>query len=198
MSDIKNVLGIIAVILVFVGYVPYLRDVIKGKTVPHIYSWFLWAFVTVIAFALQFSDKAGTGSFVTLAAGLMCTVVFLLGLFGKGKKDITKLDTVFLILGFVALVFWLIAKQPVISTILTTAIDVFAFAPTIRKSWHKPHSETLSLYSLNVLRFTLAVLSLQRYTIVTALYPSVWVLGNGLFALMLVIRRRQIPSNFPV
>jgi len=53
MYEFKNILGIIATVLVFIGYIPYLRDIVKGKTKPHIYSWFLWCFVTLIAFALQ-------------------------------------------------------------------------------------------------------------------------------------------------
>ena len=187
-----NALRGLAVILVFIGYIPYLRDVVKGKTIPHVYSWFLWAFVTAIAFALQISDAAGVGAFVTLAAATMCGVVFIFGLLKKGKRDITTIDTVFLILAFIALGMWLFAKQPVLSAILTTVIDILGFAPTIRKSWNKPYSETLSFYFLNTLRFALAVFSLERYTIITALYPSIWMLGNGLFALMLVMRRKQV------
>jgi len=192
MHELKDIIGIVAIALTFIGYVPYIRDVINGKTHPHVYSWFLWGFLTFIAFALQVTANAGIGAYVTLAASLMCTVVFILGMRSSGKKDITKLDTVFFLLALVALGFWLIAKQPVISAILATGIDLLGFAPTIRKSWNKPHSETLSFYFLNTIRFMLAVISLQTYTIVTALYPVAWVFGNGLFALMLLIRRKQI------
>jgi hypothetical protein len=195
MHELKNIVAICAVILTFVGYVPYIRDILNGKTTPHLYSWFLWGFVTSIAFALQFSDKAGTGAFVTLAAAVMCGVVFFLGLVGKGKKDITKMDSVFIIAAFIALAIWLFAKQPIFSAMLTTLIDLLGFAPTIRKSWNKPFSETLSFYYLNTFRFGMAVFSLQRYTIVTALYPVVWLLGNGFFAVMLVVRRKQLEKT---
>ena len=77
MSEIKNLLGLVATFLVLVGYIPYLRDIIKGKTKPHIYSWFLWSFVTLIAFALQISGGAGSGAFVTLAAAIMCIAVIV-------------------------------------------------------------------------------------------------------------------------
>ncbi len=194
MHEIKDLIGITAIILTFVGYVPYIRDVIKGKTHPHVYSWFIWGFVTAIAFALQVTGGGGVGAYVTLAAAIMCTTVFVLGMMGKGKKDITKTDTAFFILAFVALGFWLIAKQPVVSVLLTTGIDLLGFVPTIRKTWNKPHSETLSFYILNTIRFALAVISLQKYTIITAAYPIAWVLGNGLFALLLIVRRKQLHS----
>ena len=195
MFEIKNILGIVATILVFIGYIPYLRDIIKGKTKPHIYSWFLWSFVTLIAFTLQVSGGAGSGAFVTLAVVLMCVAVIVLGFIYKVRVEIVKTDTVFLILAFIALGLWLIAKQPVLSAVLTTLIDLLGFAPTVRKSWDKPYSETLSFYYLNSFRFGLAVISLQKYSFVTASYPIAWLAANSLFALMLNIRRRQIPAK---
>lgn len=192
MHEFKNLLGIIATTLVFIGYIPYLRDVIKGKTKPHLYSWFLWALVTTIAFALQVSGGAGSGAFVTLAAALMCFVVIVLGFIQKSKIKIVKMDTVFLILACISLGLWLIAKQPIFSAVLATIVDLFGFAPTIRKSWDNPHSETLSFYYLNTLRFGLAVVALQKYSIVTAFYPISWLIANGVFAVMLVIRRKQV------
>ena len=166
MYQIKNILGFVATFLVFIGYIPYLRDIIKGKTKPHLYSWFLWSFVTFIAFALQVSGGAGSGSLVTLAAAIMCIAVITLGIIYKAKVTIVKIDTIFLILAFIALGLWLIAKQPIISTILTTLVDLLGFAPTIRKSWNRPHTETLTFYYLNSLRFGLAIIALQKYTIV--------------------------------
>src|SRR5262245_8908782 len=99
MPEIKNVIGIIAVLLVFIGYIPYLRDIIKRKTIPHVYSWFLWAITTFIIFILQISDNAGLGALVTLTVVIMCVVVIILSLIKhKSNMDITKIDTLFLIL----------------------------------------------------------------------------------------------------
>ncbi len=38
MSEIKNVLGVTATIFVFIGYIPYLRDITQGKTKPHVFG----------------------------------------------------------------------------------------------------------------------------------------------------------------
>lgn len=191
-ENLKNVLGIIAVTLTFVGYVPYLRDTIAGKTKPHIYSWLLWGIVTSIAFALQVIGGGGIGSFVTLTAAAMCFLVILLSLKYGTNTDITRSDKIFLFLAFVTLVIWLFAKQPLVSIILATSIDLLGFIPTIRKSWNNPYTETVSFYFLNTLRFSLAVISLSTYSLITWLYPVSWLLANGLFGLMLVTRRHQI------
>jgi hypothetical protein len=190
---IKSFIGIIAVILTFVGYVPYIKDTIKGITKPHVYSWFLWGFVTLIAFALQVSGNGGMGSLVTLVAALVSFLIFGLGM-RNGNKDISKTDTYFLITAFIAVVIWVFAKQPIISVVLISLIDMLGFAPTIRKSWNNPFSETLLTYSMNTFRHSLGIIALQQYSVVTCLYPITWVLANGLFSAMLIIRRKQITS----
>lgn len=192
MHEIKNIAGIVATILVFLGYIPYLRDIIKGKTKPHIYSWFVGGIVVFIIFGLQITSGAGIGSFVTLAAGLMSFLVIVLGLTHKSTVKIVWIDNVFLILAFITLGLWLIAKQPVISAVLSSLIEVLAFVPTVRKSWNRPHTETLQSYSLNTLRYSLAIFALQTYSLITAIYPVTWLLFNGCFSLMLVIRRKQL------
>jgi hypothetical protein len=186
---VKYIIGAIAVILTFVGYVPYLRDTVRGKTKPHVYSWFLWGFVTLIAFGLQFSGKGGVGSLVTLAAALISFVVFFLGM-RNGDKDIAKSDTVFFVVALVATALWVFAKQPVVSVILISSVEMLGFIPTIRKSWHNPYTETLFTYSLNTFRHGLSIIALQNYSIVTLLYPITWTIANGLFSVMLIVRRK--------
>lgn len=191
MPEIKTFISMIAVVLTFVGYIPYLLDTIKKKTSPHIYTWFIWGFVNAIAYALQVSGGAGVGSWMALTATLITFVIFIFGLRG-GKKDITRIDSVFLILAIAAIYLWLIAKQPIWSIALVTSIDMLGFVPTIRKSWNKPYSETLFTYELNAFRHGVSLFALQQYNIVTWLYPATWMLACFLFSLMLIFRRKQI------
>lgn len=187
----KEVIGAIAVLLVFIGYIPYIRDILRGKTHPHIYSWFLWGLLTLVIFGLQITHHGGPGAFVTLAAGIPCLIVLFLG-FKVGKKDITLSDKVVLVLTLLAIVFWLFAKRPLLSIVIAVFADILAFVPTVRKSWNKPHSETLSLYQMNTVRFGLAFLALNEYTLIAALWPVTWMIANGLFATMLIVRRKQV------
>lgn len=191
---IKQTLSFVAVALTFLAYIPYYRDILRGKTHPHVYSWSLWAFLTILIVALQIKGGAGAASLVTAAAGLLCIGVVVLGL-KNGRRDITTSDTIVAILALIAIGFWLIANQPITSIILVVTADILAFIPTVRKSWHKPHSETLSLYITNTLRFTLALLAIKEYTILSSLWLIVWVIGNGLFSLMLITRRKLIDTS---
>lgn len=194
MIDWKSILGFTAVALTFVGYAPYLRDIVRKKTHPHLYSWVLWGFVTLLAFALQISGGAGVGALVTLTAALLCFVVIFLSFRSGAKRDIKPIDTVFFVLAIVAVFIWLFAKQPVISIILVTVIDMLGFLPTVRKTWDDPHSETMSFYLITTFRFILAIFALRQYTVLTALYPVAWAMTDAAFALMLWWRRKIIHS----
>ena len=188
----KEIIGAIAVVLTFLAYIPYYRDILKGKTRPHIYSWSLWGLLTILIVALQIKGGAGPATWVTAAAGLLCIGVVVLSL-KNGKKDITTTDTITAILSLIAIAFWLIAKQPIIAIILVVIADILAFFPTVRKSWNQPHTETLSLYITNTLRFSLALLAIENYTILSSLWLIAWAVANGLFSIMLIVRRKYKP-----
>mgnify|MGYP000891962209 FL=1 len=189
MENYKLLFTIAAVILTVAGYVPYLKDTFAGKTKPHVFSWFIWGILTAIIFALQLSAGAGFGSYVTLALAILSFFICAKS-FREGDKHIKKIDVVFLVFALAAIPLWLVIKQPVLSMALLSAIDMLAFIPTIRKSWHDPYSETLSFFVITIFRHGLSIIALAEYNLVTYLFPLTWVFANGLFALMLIIRRK--------
>jgi hypothetical protein len=189
----KEVIGGIAVVLTFIAYIPYYRDIRKGKTRPHVYSWSLWGLLTILLVALQIKGGAGPATWITAAAGLLCVGVVVLSL-KNGKRDITTSDTIVAILSLAAIGFWLLADQPEISISLVILADMLAFIPTVRKSYRDPHSETLSLYVTNAIRFTLALLAVETYNYLSTSWIIAWVIGNALLSILLIIRRKQIKA----
>jgi hypothetical protein len=189
--DIKQALTIVAVSMMVIGYIPYTRDTITGKTKPHVFSWFIGVVVTFIAFGLQVADGAGPGRYVTLSASVIGTIILLFALQNK-QKDITKSDYYCLVLAIISMILWLAADAPILSMVFVVATEVFSFVPTIRKSWHAPYSETLSSYIINFICFIIAIFALGKFTFVAIGYPLTWLLLNGGFALMLLYRRRNL------
>jgi hypothetical protein len=185
----KEIIGIIAAALVFVAYAPYFRDILKNKTKPHVYSWFIWGLTSMMIFALQISHGGGAGSYTTGTVAVVSFVVCLLAL-KHGTKYITKSDTVFFIMALVAAVVWLFAERPTLSMILLIITDMLGVIPSMRKAWHKPNEETLSMWSLNGFRHALSILALTQYSLLTLLNPVTWAVTNFGFSLMLVKRRR--------
>lgn len=191
----KEIIGIFTVALAFVAYVPYLRDIIRDKTKPHPYSWFIWGLLNSLIFALQVTHGAGAGSYVTLSVGVLSFLIFYLGLKKHGVTDITRLDTAAFITALLATLIWLLARQPLTSMLLIMFIDLLALVPTIRKSWHRPHTETLFMWSVNGFRHALSIGAIREYNAITLINPVLWSFVDGLFSLFLIIRRRQTKNQ---
>ncbi len=184
-------LGILTIVMAFIGYVPYLKDTISGKTQPHVISWFLWTLVSFIAFGLQWSKGAGAGSYANFAMGLICLVLFVFSL-KNGTREIKKVDIASLIMAILAITLWLIVDQPIWSMVLVVFIDALSFAPTFVKSWAKPRQETLFTWVLGMVRQGFILLSLQEMNLVTAMFPTYSLIATLCFCILLVIRRRVV------
>lgn len=187
----KEILGILAVVVAFIGYIPYLRDTYIGKTKPHVISWFLWTLVSFIAFGLQWSKGAGAGSYANFAMGIICLVLFIFS-FRNGTKEIKIVDIVSFVMAILAIILWLVVNQPVWSIILVVLIDALSFTPTFIKSWNKPKQETLFTWILNIIRPGLILLSIRELNFVTVLFPIYALIVNSLFCILLITRRKIV------
>ncbi len=194
--NIKVLIAIVSVLMTLVGYFYYFRDIFAGKTKPHAFSWLVWASLTAIAFAGQISDNAGPGAWVTGVTAFISFVIFSLAI-SKGEKDITKTDKFSLLGAAAALGLWFVTSDPLLAIILITGVDFLGFLPTIRKSYTKPHEETLVSYMLAGLKFLLAIFALDNYTLVTWLYPASLVVANLFFVFMLMFRRKKLEPLVP-
>jgi hypothetical protein len=189
--DYRVLISILVIVLTFVGYGPYIFDIVKGKTRPHAFTWFAVSLTAFVAYALQVTGGAGVGAWPMLIIAGVCVLVFLLSLW-RGTKDIKISDAILLVLSLVALFLWIVVKQPILSVLLITAAEILSFVPTIRKSWKDPYSETLSLYEISMVRHGLSILALEHINILTALYPAAWAVTNVVITVILIMRRRVL------
>jgi hypothetical protein len=191
MNDYKVILGSLAVLIGFVGYVPYIRDVLRGKTNPHVFSWFLWGVMETIAFFAQISKGGGSGAWVTGTGALIAFFVAILALKRKDKQ-IVFFDWVALAGAVVGIILWQITNNPLMAIIFVTIADALAFIPTFRKSYSKPHEETLFEYGLSGLKWIFGIFALSSLNLTTWLYPASLIATNFGFIIMALIRRRQL------
>lgn len=189
-----EMLGIIGSIIGFVGFAPYIWNTWRGKTRPHIFSWYLWTLFNLIAGMAQLSDGGGAGSWVNLSAAVFTFIIAVLATINDGKKDVTRSDWYALWGALAAIGIWLITSNPLWSVILITIIDMVAFYPTFRKAWFKPHDDMATLYSLGVIKYVLSIMALQNLTMTTVLFPASLVLTNFVFVVMILYRRRKVKA----
>ena len=97
--NIKIILTIIATIIAIIGFIPYLRDVFKLKTKPHLYTWLIWLITQGTGISAIWYGGGGWGA-LNLTIGII--FVFFVFLFSLkfGTKNITRIDTFILVVAF--------------------------------------------------------------------------------------------------
>ncbi|HTW96559.1 MAG TPA: hypothetical protein VMD74_02785 [Candidatus Methylomirabilis sp.] len=191
--NLKLFFGIISTIIALVSFFPYLKDILGKKTFPHIYSWLVWSILQSVGAAAMLRGGASFGALSLAAGSLFCITIFFLS-FKYGTKNITKFDTICLIGAIITIIVWLFQRNPLLSIILVTVIDIIAFMPTYRKGFADPGSETISTYFLSALANFFSLLAIANYSVITTLYLSGLLITNSLLVLILIIRRKIIAS----
>jgi len=185
---LKDVFGLLSVVLSVVSYVPYARSIFVANTKPHAFTWLVWGAVMAIAFIAQLYDKAGAGSWATGLSAAFCLGIGVVAVF-RGEKHITIGDWIALLVTLIAIPLWVVTSDPLWSVLLVTGIDAVAYYPTFRKSYAKPDEELASKYILTVIRYLFSLLALERFTIVTSVYQLVSIVMESAVVIMLLWRR---------
>lgn len=190
----QDLIGIVSALIGIYAFYPYLRDILRRKTRPHIFTWAVWSLLMLTGFAAQIVEGAGAGAWTTGALGGLNLLVLILAL-KYGEKSFTRSDWAMLSVSLLAIPLWVLTQNPLWSVILISLIDAVAFLPTFRKSWTRPHEETLETYSLIGLSVLLSFAALETVTLTTVLFPATLFTVNAVFVAMSLIRRRQLAGQ---
>jgi hypothetical protein len=187
----KIILGYVSSAIILVAYIPYIVHILRKKTHPHAFSWFVWSLLTATAFGIQLSENAGAGAWIWGVTSSISIAVFFLAML-YGERNIVRLDWIFLIGALTAFMFWWFADQPFLSIILLTTTDACGYLPTFRKSFHRPFEETSGLYILGTMAYVVSLFALAEVNVLTALYPSAIITMNILLVTFIWLRRSHI------
>lgn len=190
-----SAVGALAVVVGLIGYAFYAYGIWRGEVRPHAFSWFVWTLLTGIAFAIQVAEGAGPTAWVTGASTLLSLVFTIAGLSQSARLYIARVDWFYFVGAVAAIPLWLLTDNPLYSVLLITLIDAIAFAPTFRKAYYNPETESLWQTGCAAFKYVIALSVLDLWTISTALYPASLVIMNGAFLIMLIARRKTSPSN---
>lgn len=186
-----ELITLLAGALGFYAFYPYIRDVIRRKTKPHVFTWGIWGLLTGIAFVAQMTENAGPGAWVTACFMLLNFFIVILAL-RFGEHSISRSDWIMLALALSALPLWALTKDPLWSVAMVCGIDCIAFVPTYRKSWGRPDEETLQTYALCSTSYLLSFFALETINLTTVLFPATLVGTNIAFIAMVLARRRVL------
>jgi hypothetical protein len=185
----KEFFSAVAIVLTFVAFAPYIRAIVNGTTRPHVFSWVVWGATTFVVFLAQLEGKGGVGAWPIGVSG--CITVFIASLAYVKRADIsiTKTDWLFFVSAMSSLPLWYFTSDPLWAVVILTTVDVLGFAPTIRKAYSFPHSESLLFFALFTIRNLIVIMALERYSVTTVLFPAVTAAACALLIAMVTYRR---------
>jgi hypothetical protein len=194
MYDYHVLLGIFGSFIGIVGVVWYITTIFQGRTKPHVFTWFTFALLDAIVFAAQQTRGAGAGSWIIGLAAASCFLIAVLALF-RGERRITPSDWVAFTGALLAIVLWVATNDPLLAVVISTIINLLGDYPTFRKSYYEPWRESMSAWSLDVVKFLLSVAALQSFNLTTVLFPLSVAIVNAGFVTMVLIRRSRVPKG---
>jgi hypothetical protein len=188
--------GLSAALLSAADTAPYVRDTLRGSTVPHRGTWLVWSVLGVVAVESQRADGAHWSlvPLVIQAGGTL--VVLALGL-RLGTGGLTRTDAGLIVVAGVGVVGWATIHEPVVATAGVIVADLVAALMMLPKTWRDPHSETQATFVLAALSGVLAVASVGSSTVQLLAYPAYFAVVNALLAWVIAHRRRARPLLIP-
>ena len=185
----KELLSVIAVVLTFIAFVPYIVSIVRNTIKPHVFSWVIWGSTTFVIFLAQLKGGGGVGAWPIGISGIVTIFIALLAYIKRGDITITRTDWLFFVSAMSSLPVWYFTSDPLWAVIILTAVDVLGFGPTVRKAYIHPHSESLVFFLLFIVRNLIVIAALETYSVTTVLFPAVIAAACMLLVVMVLHRR---------
>lgn len=193
----KTILIVLSSVLIVGSLMPYLRDIVRGKTKPRIVSWFTWMVLTAITGAAALSDHSYPTAIMMLIDVFCTAAVVILG-WRLGDKKFVPLDIVCQLGALVGLLLWFKTDSPAAAVITTTVIDAIGTVPTLVHSWQKPYEETWVTFAFSAVAAVLTLIVSNNWHVTSSLPPVYLFLVNAVLTLVIVLRyKHAVPDKSP-
>ena len=188
--NILGILGILSGLLSAICYLPYIRDILLGKSKPERASWFIWTVLGSIAFFSQLS-KGATNSLWMVGVQTIGVVIISLLSIKFGSDGFSKRDIFALLIAAIGVIMWFFTKDASIALYITILVDAAGSILTVIKSYEDPESETISMWILASLGGLLSALAVGQLNFILLLYPVYICLANLSVVTAIYLGRRK-------
>jgi hypothetical protein len=127
---------------------------------------------------------------------VVCLLLCLMS-FWRGERAFPWYEWAFLLAAAMIFMFYLLSRQPTIAAVLAATVNVFGFGPTLTKAWRRPHSDSVTTFALNSLKYVPSFFAMDNLSLATCVMPVALVVANAAVALIIYVRRahHQVPPS---
>jgi hypothetical protein len=190
-ATFKAVMGAIAVVIALFSYALYVWQTLRGQARPHPLSWLIFGTLSGTGYLVQLDEAAGPGSWVMGITAVVCLLLCVMS-FWRGERIFPWYEWAFLAAAAVIFAFYLVARQPTAAAVLATIVNVLGFGPTVTKAWTRPHTDSITTFALNSIKWLPAFLAFDSVSVAGWVMPVALVVANGLVALLIFWRRMRV------
>lgn len=170
MSNVAQVAGIAAAVIYLLSGIPYVIEIVQKKTKPNIASWWIWGINGGVLAAAHFAAGGRESFWLPLVYAIDPIIIAILALrYGQGGWDL--FDRLCLLGAGLSMFLWWQLHNPIAATLTSIAIDTFAMAPTLRKWWWEPKSESALAWRLAFLANLVNLFAITKWDFGIAVYP---------------------------
>jgi hypothetical protein len=209
----KDLMGALAVVIAIAAYAIYVWQTLRGDARPHPLSWLIFGILTGTGYLVQLDQAAGPGSWVMGVTTIVCLLLCLMS-FAKGERVFPWYEWAFLVAAAVVFGFYLWSRSPAllaatlaeparermiangatISALLASLVNVLGFGPTVTKAWSRPHSDSVTTFVLNSVKFIPSFFAMDSLSVATCALPATLVVANAAVAAIIYARRASVAT----
>ncbi len=181
--------ALISIAFFFIGIIPYFRDVIKEKTIPHPFSYIVWSILTWFNSYVLYTQQEYISLVPAIISTISCIILTIYGFRMFKRIQINFLDYTFLLLAFLVFPVYLITQDALKAVIFTIIIDFLAYLATIKKWWLQPWTETIFTFFIVWVNHGLIILTQANITWEGSLFWWYIFVANFFVFFMILSRR---------
>lgn len=196
-------LAIFASIFSLLSGLSYIKQLIKGESIPNPATWLIWLVVTIInASTYFFVVKENLWlSLSSIALAVVIATIFILAL-TKGKfSRLGKIEISSLLLAFFIGLFWKLSGNYIISNVSLQLVFLISFYPTLRSLLKRETKEKLPPWFFASSSYILQIMNVfvSGSPLFALVFPIVNLIGNGTIGIVSVLQEKTLykePKNY--
>jgi hypothetical protein len=183
--------GILAGVLQLVAGAPYIRDILRGSTIPQRSTWTIWTTLSFVVLASQWASGATWSLALTIGQAVSCAAIFVLAM-RRGVGGVRPIELALLGIAALGIVGWQIADDPTVATCSVVIADIIGVALMLPKTYRQPASETLSTFAIGVVSTVFALAALESIAASLLIYPVYILIADAAVVAVIAVRRRAL------
>jgi len=184
-------LVIVAAVASLLAAIVYIRSMFIGGTKPNRVTWLMWAIAPLIATVAALSNGVGWAVLPVFMAGFSPLLIFSASFFAKKAYwKPSPFDYACGALSALAIIMWLLTKDPDVAIVFAMASDALASIPTLAKSWTNPETESVWPFIVGVFGAASSLVVATIWTFAEYAFPSYLIIVNVM--VLLALYKKQL------